>query len=157
MGRSRYLLVALGLAASQPALASDFTANIGMMSDYIFRGVKQNTSASAFAGLDFEHDSGLYVGTWAAEVGDGIEYDLYAGFSGSVGDFSYGIGYTGYFYTDDFDDTYQEINLTAGYSLLSLEYSRALRQLRRAHARLRLLRRHSRVRGLLCHLRHLQQ
>jgi uncharacterized protein (TIGR02001 family) len=123
MGRSRYLLVALGLAASQPALASDFTANIGMMSDYIFRGVKQNTSASAFGGLDFEHDSGLYVGTWAAEVGDGIEYDLYAGFSGSVGDFSYGIGYTGYFYTDDFDDTYQEINLTAGYSLLSLEYS----------------------------------
>jgi uncharacterized protein (TIGR02001 family) len=111
MGRSRYLLVALGLAASQGAVAADFSANIGMMSDYIFRGIKQNTSAAAFAGLDYEN-SGFYVGTWAAEVGEGLEYDLYAGYEGSVGDFSYGIGYTGYFYTDDFDDTYNEINLT---------------------------------------------
>jgi uncharacterized protein (TIGR02001 family) len=122
MHRSRYLLVALALGATQPALASDFTANVGMMSDYIFRGIKQNTSASAFAGLDYEA-SGFYVGTWAAEVGDGIEYDLYTGFGGTVGDFSYGIGYTGYFYTDDFDDTYHELNLTAGYSIFSVEYS----------------------------------
>jgi uncharacterized protein (TIGR02001 family) len=123
MGRSRYLLVALALGATQPALAGDFSANVGMMSDYIFRGIKQNTSGAAFAGLDYEASSGLYVGTWAAEVGEGIEYDLYAGFGGSVGDFSYGIGYTGYFYTDDFDDTYHELNLTAGYGLFSLEYS----------------------------------
>jgi uncharacterized protein (TIGR02001 family) len=122
MGRSRYLLVALGLAASQPVLAADFSANIGMMSDYIFRGIKQNTSASAYAGLDYEN-LGFYAGTWGAEVGDGIEYDLYFGYAGAVGDFSYGIGYTGYFYTDDFDDTYQEINLTAGYGLFTLEYS----------------------------------
>ena len=122
MGRSRYLLVALALGATQPAVAADFSANIGMMSDYIFRGVKQNTSASAFAGLDYEN-SGFYVGTWAAEVGDGLEYDLYGGYAGSVGDFTYGIGYTGYFYTDDFDDTYQELNLSVGYSILTIDYA----------------------------------
>lgn len=122
MGPSRYLPVALVLAISQTALAGDFSANAGMMSDYIFRGIKQNTSAAAFAGLDYEQ-AGFYVGTWGAEVGQGIEYDLYAGYEGSVGDFSYGLGYTGYFYTDDFDDTYHEINLTAGYGLFSLEYS----------------------------------
>jgi len=122
MGRSRYLLVALALGASQSAVAGDFSANAGMMSDYIFRGVKQS-DASAYAGLDYEHESGFYAGTWGADVGQGIEYDLYAGFGGSVGDFSYGIGYTGYFYTDDFDDTYQEINLTGGYGMFSLEYS----------------------------------
>ncbi len=121
MGRSRYLLVALALGTAQPALGSDFSANIGMMSDYVFRGIKQN-DAAAFAGLDYEN-SGFYVGTWAAEVGQGLEYDLYGGYGGSVGDFSYGIGYTGYFYTDDFDDTYHEINLTAGYGLFSVEYS----------------------------------
>jgi uncharacterized protein (TIGR02001 family) len=121
MGRSRYLLVALALGTAQPALASDFSANIGMMSDYVFRGIKQN-DAAAFAGLDYEN-SGFYVGTWAAEVGQGLEYDLYGGYGGSIGDFSYGIGYTGYFYTDDFDDTYHELNLTAGYGLFSLEYS----------------------------------
>jgi uncharacterized protein (TIGR02001 family) len=123
MGRSRYLLVALALGAAQPALADEeFTANIGMMSDYIFRGVKQNTEATAFAGLDYGN-SGFYVGTWAAEVGDGLEYDLYAGYNGTIGDFSYGIGYTGYFYTDDFDDTYQELNLSLGYSFLTIDYA----------------------------------
>ena len=123
MGRTRYLLIALGLAASPSAFAAgEFSANIGMMSDYIFRGIKQNTSAAAFGGLDYEH-SGFYAGTWAAEVGQGLEYDLYLGYEGSVGDFSYGVGYTGYFYTDDFDDTYHEINLTAGYGLFSVEYS----------------------------------
>lgn len=121
MGRSRYLLVALALGVAQPAIAGDFSANIGMMSDYVYRGIKQN-DAAAFAGLDYEN-SGFYVGTWAAEVGEGVEYDLYTGFGGSVGDFSYGIGYTGYFYTDDFDDTYHELNLTAGYGLFSVEYS----------------------------------
>jgi uncharacterized protein (TIGR02001 family) len=122
MARSKYLLAVLGLAASQAAVAGDFSANVGMMSDYIFRGIKQS-DASAYAGLDYEHQSGFYAGTWGADVGQGMEYDLYAGFGGSLGDFSYGIGYTGYFYTDDFDDTYQEINLTAGYGFFSLEYS----------------------------------
>jgi uncharacterized protein (TIGR02001 family) len=122
MTRSKYLLAALGLAASSAAVAGDFSANIGMMSDYIFRGIKQS-DASAYAGLDYEHESGFYVGTWGADVGQGMEYDLYGGYGGSIGDFSYGIGYTGYFYTDDFDETYQEINLTAGYGIFSLEYS----------------------------------
>ena len=121
MGRTRYLLIALGLAASQAAVAGDFSANVGMVSDYIFRGIKQS-DASASAGLDYEN-SGFYVGTWAIDVGQGLEYDLYGGYEGSLGDFSYGIGYTGYFYTDDFDDTYHEINLSAGYSLFSVEYS----------------------------------
>jgi len=123
MGRSRYLLVALALGVTQPALADDeFSANIGMMSDYIFRGEKQSSSA-AFAGLDYEHGSGFYIGTWAADVGEGLEYDLYLGYAGEIGDFSYGIGYSGYFYTDDFDDTYHELNLTAGYGIFSVEYS----------------------------------
>lgn len=122
MTRSKYLLAALALSASQVAVAGDFSANIGMVSDYIFRGIKQS-DASASAGLDYEHESGFYAGTWGADVGVGIEYDLYAGYGGSIGDFSYGIGYTGYFYTDDFDDTYQEINLTAGYGMFSVEYS----------------------------------
>jgi uncharacterized protein (TIGR02001 family) len=121
MGRTPYLLLALGLAATQPAMAADFSANVGMMSDYIFRGIKQN-DAAAFGGLDVEH-AGFYAGTWAAEVGQGLEYDLYAGYGGSLGDFSYGLGYTGYFYTDDFDDTYQELNFSAGYGLFSVEYA----------------------------------
>jgi nitrogen regulatory protein PII len=59
MGRTPYLLLALGLAATQPAMAADFSANVGMMSDYIFRGIKQN-DAAAFGGLDVEH-AGFYA------------------------------------------------------------------------------------------------
>lgn len=53
-------------------------------------------------------------------VGQGLEVDLYGGYDGTVGDFRYGIGATGYFYTDNFDDTYKEINLSAGYDIFSV-------------------------------------
>jgi uncharacterized protein (TIGR02001 family) len=122
MRSARYLLLALGLAAGQTAVASDFSANIGFMSDYFFRGVKQSES-SAYGGLDWEHGSGFYAGTWIADVELGLEYDLYAGYSGSVGDFTYGIGATGYFYTDDFDETYLEANFSLGYAWFTLDYA----------------------------------
>lgn len=121
MRSARYLLLALGLAAGQTAVANDFSANIGFMSDYFFRGIKQS-EASAYGGLDWEH-SGFYAGTWLADVEQGLEYDLYAGYSGSVGDFSYGIGGTGYFYTDDFDDTYLEANFSLGYGWFTVDYA----------------------------------
>jgi uncharacterized protein (TIGR02001 family) len=122
MRSARYLLIAIGLGASQAAVASDFSANIGFMSDYFFRGVKQSES-SAYGGLDWEHGSGFYAGTWIADVELGLEYDLYAGYSGSVGDFTYGIGATGYFYTDDFDETYLEANFSLGYAWFTLDYA----------------------------------
>ena len=55
------------------------------------------------------------------QFGSGLEVDGYFGYGGSVGDFTYGAGYTGYFYTGDFDDTYQEINLSAGYGWLTID------------------------------------
>ena len=103
---------------------ADFSANIGWQSDYYFRGIFQKSS-SAQGGIDYEK-SGFYVGAWAADVGggftgDGLEIDYYLGYGGEVSDFSYGIGYTAYTYTGDFDDTYQEINLSAGYSFVTLD------------------------------------
>jgi uncharacterized protein (TIGR02001 family) len=103
---------------------ADFSANIGWQSDYYFRGVFQKSS-SAQGGLDFEK-SGFYVGVWGADVGggftgDGLEIDYYLGYGGEAGDFAYGIGYTAYTYTGDFDDTYQEINLSGGFSFVTLD------------------------------------
>jgi uncharacterized protein (TIGR02001 family) len=111
-------LLAILLALGNMAQA-EWSANVGYASEYIFRGIPQKNS-SASGGIDFEK-SGFYAGTWAADVGDGLETDLYFGYGGDAGDFSYSIGYTGYFYTGDFDDTYQEINLGAGYSVFSLD------------------------------------
>lgn len=106
------------LAASSMAQA-DWSANLGYMSEYHFRGILQKTS-SVSGGVDFEQ-GGFYAGTWAADVGDGLEVDGYFGYGVDVGEGSLSIGYTGYFYTGDFDDTYQEINLGAGFGILSID------------------------------------
>jgi uncharacterized protein (TIGR02001 family) len=106
-------------AAATPALAVDLSANIGYNSEYIFRGIPQKTS-SAMGGLDLEA-GGFYLGTWGADVGDGLEIDYYGGYGFDVGPMSFGIGGTIYTYTSDFDDTYKEVNLSAGWSFLTFD------------------------------------
>jgi uncharacterized protein (TIGR02001 family) len=103
------------------AQEAEVSANVGWTSEYLYRGVPQKAS-SASAGLDVAV-SKVYLGTWAADVGDGNEVDLYAGIGTEVEDFSVSVGGTGYFYTGDFDDTYLEGNLNAGYGVLSAEFS----------------------------------
>jgi uncharacterized protein (TIGR02001 family) len=98
---------------------ADWSANLGYMSEYHFRGILQKVS-SVSGGIDYEA-GGFYVGTWAADVGDGLEVDGYFGYGLDLGELSLSIGYTGYFYTGDFDDTYQEINLGAGFGPVSLD------------------------------------
>ncbi|NCF52005.1 hypothetical protein GWP57_10380 [Gammaproteobacteria bacterium] len=115
---SRAGLLGTLLAMSGIAQA-DWSANVGYASEYHFRGILQKTS-SASGGLDYE-SGGFYVGTWAADVGDGLEVDGYFGYGTEIGEVSLGIGYTGYFYTGDFDDTYQEINLSAGIGIFTLD------------------------------------
>ena len=76
-------------------------------------------TSSASAGADYEN-GGFYVGTWAADVGDGLEVDLYAGYGFETeAGFSASVGFTGYYYTGEFDDTYEEFNLNLGYSWVS--------------------------------------
>ena len=99
--------------------AAEWSGNLGYASEYHYRGILQKNS-SASGGLDYE-SGGFYAGTWAADVGDGLEIDGYFGFGGETGDFGYSIGYTGYFYTGDFDDTYQEINLGGSYGLVAVD------------------------------------
>ena len=116
----RKTLIGALLITTIPAYA-DVSGNIGWQSHYIYRGIPQSTS-SAQGGVDFEK-SGFYLGTWAADVGQGAEIDAYGGYGWTIGDFSFGIGATGYFYTDKFDDTYQEINLSAGFDFVTLDYA----------------------------------
>ena len=100
--------------------SADWSANLGYASEYYYRGIFQKNS-SASGGLDYEA-GGFYVGTWAADVGDGLEVDVYGGYGFDISeDFSLSVGFTGYYYTGDFDDTYQEINLGAGFSIVSLD------------------------------------
>ncbi|MGS2721646.1 TorF family putative porin [Paraglaciecola aestuariivivens] len=116
------LLTATGV--SQNALAEgSVSANIGFVSQYHFRGIQQTAGSSASAGLDYENE-GFYIGTWAADVADGLEVDLYAGYGVELDSgISLGLGVTTYQYTGDFDSAYNEVNLSAGYGIFSLGYS----------------------------------
>ena len=113
------LLTSVFLSFLTINVQADVSTNVGFESDYIFRGIAQEKS-SASAGLDYSAN-GFYVGTWAAQVTDGLEVDGFFGYSGSSvnEDFSYNLGFTGYYYTDDFDDTYEEVNLGFAYKSFS--------------------------------------
>ena len=116
-------LIILPALALLPAVSmAQWSANVGYVSDYIYRGIFQ-TESSASAGIDYEGENGFYVGTWGADVGDGIETDLYFGYGGGSGDFSYSVGWTGYYYSDDFDGTYEEFNLSLGYGFVELGFN----------------------------------
>ena len=114
--KSGFIAALLGISATAGA---DVSANLGFASEYYYRGIFQE-STSANGGLDYEK-GGFYVGTWAADVGDGLEVDGYFGYGFDVGDANLSVGYTGYFYTGDFDDTYQEINLGTAVGLFSFD------------------------------------
>ena len=106
-----YIAAAAAFLAPQAVSAqAEVTANAGYVSQYYYRGLFQKTS-SASAGLDVAA-SNFSAGTWAADVGDGSEVDLYAAVDVPVSDMvGVSVGGTGYFYTGQFDDTYLEGNL----------------------------------------------
>jgi uncharacterized protein (TIGR02001 family) len=113
--------VAVGSMGATTVVSADVSYNLGYVSEYYYRGIYQAQS-SASAGIDYE-EGGFYVGAWTADVGKGLEYDIYAGYGMEIGDVSVGVGYTGYYYTDDWDGTYEEVNLSVGYGPVSIGYS----------------------------------
>ena len=52
------------LLAVSSVASAEFSANIAVTSDYVFRGVSQTGADPAFsAGLEYQHATGGYVGT----------------------------------------------------------------------------------------------
>ncbi len=115
------VLASSGLFAAT-ASAAEVSTNIGWTSEYYYRGILQKNS-SASAGIDLT-EGGFYAGAWTADVGDGLEVDGYFGYGIEMDSgLSISAGFTGYYYTGEFDDTYEEVNLNLGYGIFSLEYS----------------------------------
>lgn len=102
---------------------AEVSANLGLLSEYHFRGIIQNGTATATGGLDYENGS-WSVGIWGADVEDGLEIDIYGayGYEFESG-LSLSAGLTKYLYTGDFDSSYDELNLGAGLGGFSLEYT----------------------------------
>lgn len=105
--------IALAAAAATVALAGAASAqelklsyNLGVTSDYVFRGVSQTQEDPAIQG-GIDLSSGIvYAGVWASNVDFGAddptaEVDFYAGIKPTVGDTSLDFGVLYYGYVDD--------------------------------------------------------
>jgi|TARA_B110000908_G_scaffold76381_1_gene91946 uncharacterized protein (TIGR02001 family) len=101
--------------------AVELSGNVGYATEYHYRGILQN-SESFSAGVDLDA-GGFNMGVWTADVGDGAEVDVYSSYTWEVGDLAVSAGMTGYYYTGDFDETYEEVNLGLDYKFLSVEHS----------------------------------
>ena len=91
------------LMAGAATAQAGISGNVGVVSQYIFRGGVEDGRAALQGGLDYGHESGLYAGTWFSTLDYGApnnnEVDLYAGYSGSAGDFGYDVGLLYFLYT----------------------------------------------------------
>jgi len=124
-------ILPVAAALAVPAFAQEeesfpIDGNIGVTSNYVFRGVTQTGGEAAVqGGLDYAHESGLYVGTWTSNVdfAGNTELDVYGGFSGSAGEndeFGYDVGVIGYLYPEaDGDANFAEVYLGLSYEMFS--------------------------------------
>ncbi len=130
--------------AAPAAPASPLSFNVGVTSNYVFRGISQTHGRPAIqAGIDYLHGSGFYVGAWASSItwvkdayGKGsVEVDVYGGYKNSFGggDWNYDVGYITYNYpgkgsevrTLSANPNTQELYASIGYKWLTAKYSYA--------------------------------
>ena len=99
-------LAVLATAASVGAANAEgtITANVSLTSDYVFRGISLSDNGPAIQG-GFDYASDLfYAGVWASNVSEGLELDVYTGFTPSTGPVDWDLGVIGYFYPGADDD-----------------------------------------------------
>ncbi|HMN78051.1 MAG TPA: TorF family putative porin [Burkholderiaceae bacterium] len=156
MFKPSFALAALALAAVSPTFAQTstepaaaaaaqspwaFSANIGLFSDYRFRGISQTDRKPALqGGFDLAHSSGLYAGNWNSNVdsalfnGANLEMDFYGGYKHAFdGGFGLDLGVIYYYYPNSgsspvgstrIDNT--ELYIGASYGPVSLKYNYAV-------------------------------
>lgn len=101
------IAAAVSSATFSGAALAQLSGNVGVVSEYMFRGFAQSNGAAVQGGLDYAADSGFYVGTWASTInfasatGSGAEVDVYAGFGGEAGGLAYDIGAIYYWYAEE--------------------------------------------------------
>jgi len=94
------VLLTAGAASAQEA--PEIAWNLGVTSDYVFRGYSQTSEAPAiFGGVDITAGS-FYAGAWASNVDFGddtdAEFDIYGGYRTEVSGFAVDVGVVGYLY-----------------------------------------------------------
>ena len=124
-------ILAAGTMFSTAATAVEVSANVGMTTDYIWRGNTQASGDASFSGgLDADLGGGLAVGTWVGSLGASsnddanYELDLYASYGFEVGGVGVEVGYIYYAYPGAADDAldFEDIYVSLGYGPVSFSY-----------------------------------
>ena len=126
--------------AAAPAPAYTISYNVGLYSQYIFRGLTQTDKKPALqGGVDFAHSSGFYLGAWGSNISwledDGLyknsslELDVYGGYANTIGDtgVGYNVGLLQYIYPGAkvADTGYDKAETTEAYAALSYKWAQA--------------------------------
>ena len=130
-------------AAPTPAV----TANVALVSNYLYRGISQTGGKPAIqGGFDYAHSSGFYAGVWGSNISwisdagtvatnASLELDTYFGFKNSFAtDYSYDVGFLRYNYPGTYTITpgitakadTNEVYGLIGYKWLTAKYSYSL-------------------------------
>lgn len=127
------LMPGFAAAADSP---HTITGNVGLYSQYIFRGMTQTNGDPALqGGFDYSHASGFYAGTWASNIswlkenfsgvgppptyigtyggGGSLELDFYAGMKGGFGksDLTWDLGTLYYWYPGTINPVVQAVSV----------------------------------------------
>lgn len=135
-------------ATAVPATESDwsFSANLGVVSDYRFRGLMQTNGKPAVqGGFDINHSSGFYIGNWNSsiswlsdadpDISSNVEMDFYAGYVHTISEgFTLDAGVLYYYYPGRYPNGFNdpdtvEAYLGVNYGPVSFKYSHALTDL----------------------------
>ncbi len=158
ISNKRYLCLSAGIlsaALSFPSWADDtakasqaaqpdytLVPNIGVASQYRYRGLMQSAGYPAVSGgLDFTHKSGFYLGNWDStirwlgnsngQISAPVETDFYGGYKNSIdSDWSYDLGvlryqYFGNYPTGTVSPNTTELYGALTYKSLTFKYSHA--------------------------------
>lgn len=123
--RASLLAAAMIAAAGTATAEGEFSGNVALSTDYVWRGVSQTNGDMAISG-GFDYSNGMfYAGTWASNIDfdDGsdanVELDFYGGLAGELASgISWDVGVIYYVYPDseDSDLDFVELKGALGYA-----------------------------------------
>jgi uncharacterized protein (TIGR02001 family) len=129
---STLLATTLSFGVIAPPAVAELASSATLASSYLWRGFELGSGTPVVSADLVYSNSGFYGGVWVSsgDTAAGTEYDLFAGYGGSIGDdFTYDISYVTYVYpTGAFFDTegqpgdFAEIVLNLGFGPVSFTY-----------------------------------
>ena len=127
--RAGVALAVLASAAGGALAEGEWSGNVALTTDYVWRGISQSNEDFAIQG-GFDYSNGMfYAGTWASNVDfsdepedTNLEVDLYGGLAGETeSGISWDVGFIYYAYpdTDESDIDFIELQGALGYTFAS--------------------------------------